>query len=67
MRQEGLAATEEDRMQDTQEMVDAAVVRAWLQANMPGLDVVAAAQENATQNAVLEGTTLFSILLPLHT
>ena len=42
-------------MQDSEESSDTAVVRAWLQANMPGLDIASAAPVDITQIAVLEG------------
>ena len=42
-------------MQDSGECTDTAVVRAWLQANTPGLDFASATQVDVTQPAVLEG------------
>lgn len=47
-------------MQASPECADTAVVRAWLQANMPGLDLVPAvpAPVDITQAAVLEGAVL---------
>lgn len=42
-------------MQELQECRDTAVVRAWLQANVPGLDLAPAVQVEAAQDEVLGG------------
>ena len=42
-------------MQDSEECMDTAVVRAWLQANMPGLELLPATRVDVAQAAVLEG------------
>ena len=38
-------------MQDTEQSIDAAVVRAWLQANMPGLEPTLAVEGTPQQQA----------------
>ena len=54
-------------MQDSEECADTAIVRAWLQANMPGLDLAPAVHADAAQDKVLEGAgSLLSLQLLLH-